>query len=507
MRPTRLCLPDFAGRPFSLATGPQSWQQIRQGGKDLLLLGLGPEAAWELPFARKAIEEGGQIYWLEAPEVAPRLEQFRNATLPPSLAGCWRQIGENEIPVCARDASVYFYSPGLRLAPRFWSPILAKIGAAMQRCAPTRAAHAWLPGNSSQLLHQELATALLKSGYSRVLSALPKPDAEHLVEAFDNSLPGLAISVNFRGLDPEGRIFGLCRELGIPLAIWLVDNPWNLLQAIPLPWWQEANLFVTDASYIAGLKAYGAKNVWLLPLAAGLDRQDQCARSGPPVFVGRSAFPDKKKFFAGLHPETSLVEQEASLNGGKPDFHWWQARYQTTLWPGKESRLVAAGADAASTRRKALWLKAALPHGIRIIGDQGWQEYLPQTRILSPVDYYGGLARIYADASCVLNVTSLLLPHSLNQRHFDVWATGGILFTDFTSGLEIFPKELVEPVVLRAPDEFPEKLASLGQKPAFWNELALEWRHCIAQKHSYEQRIQEIRRRLSLAGPESGKFY
>lgn len=498
-RPERLRLPDFAGRLFSLATGPQSWQQIRQGGKDLLLLGLGPEAVWELPFAQDALEAGGQIYWLETPGLLPHFEKFRNADPPASINGRWHRIVEKDAIRLAQSASVYFYSPGLRIEPNFWSSLLAKIEAVTLRGRATHRSHAWLPGNSGQLMHHELAAALKNCGYSRILSHQPKTDASQWIAAFDQNLPGLAISVNFRGLDSGGRIFGLCRELDIPLAIWLVDNPWNLLQAIPLPWWQDANLFVTDPSYIEGLKEYGAKNVWHLPLAAGLSTQEKGTRSGAPVFVGRSAFPDRENFFAGVHPDQGVLEQGFRLNGCRPDFHWWQAHYQTALWPGKASRLAAAGADEASARRRAQWLSVALPHGLQVIGDDGWRRYLPDARILPQVDYYGALARIYAGASCVLNVTSLLLPQSLNQRHFDVWAAGGILLTDYTADLEIFPADIVEPVILREPGQFPEKLASIRQKPAFWNDLAREWQECIGEKHGYEQRITEIKRILAVA--------
>ena len=55
--------------------------------------------------------------------------------------------------------------------------------------------------------------------------------------------------------------------MGIPVALWFVDNPWHVLSGVRLPWWQHAHIYVTDASFVDGLKAQGAERVCHLPLA------------------------------------------------------------------------------------------------------------------------------------------------------------------------------------------------------------------------------------------------
>ncbi|MBD5553471.1 MAG: glycosyltransferase [Desulfovibrio sp.] len=490
-RPSRKRCPDFAGRLISLPEEPENWQQLTAGADGIVLLGLGPGDPQNLPFIKAA---GGQkIFWLESPQGAA------DAPLAPAD---WVALAPGQAASAMAGRSVYFYRPGLRLAPDFWAPLLARaaIGSAP---AATRPGLVWLPGNDRQLLHAELRAGLRELGYGSIAERSLPPD--EWLASFGSHKPELALSVNFRGLDPEGRIFGFCRELDIPLAIWLVDNPWNLLTGIPLPWWRQARLFVTDASFIADLKRYGAKNARYLPLAAaqhmfGARPQREVAE---PAFIGRSAFPGRERFFAAVKQEAGLLAQaEAEMRAGKlPDFHWWQNRLDLPLWPGSQVRQISQGADICSGSRRAHWAAQGLAAGLSIIGDAGWRELLPGARILPPVDYYAQLPEIYARHACILNVTSLLLPGSLNQRHFDVWAAGGFLLTDGTAGLALFPDELTDKVTLAAPGEFGERLAFFQQRPALKAELGHAWRECLLAGHTYRHRLCALAAELGIRLP------
>lgn len=468
---------------------PENWKLLSNGSGPVILLGLGPGDPHDLPFVREAEATGKQIFWLETSD-----------SIVKKLPQSWHKADYTDISGLAPLGSVYFYGPGLRLAPDFWGPLLARISLEVNKPQIRSGKKlAWLPGNDSQLLHRDLHETLSFSGYEVIESLCTASDARTLFRIWHDSLPDLAISVNFRGLDSEGYIFELCHALALPLAIWLVDNPWNLLSGIALPWWKRANLFVTDASFIEPLKAAGAKNVWYLPLAASphmVNCQQTFANKSAPVFVGSSAFAKKRKFFSGVEIAPDLRAKAAHL-AGLPDFHWWQQQYKAQLWPGKGARLPAFGADEFSALRRASFVREASKYGINIIGDTGWHEILPEIKVLPAVDYYGGLAEIYAQAECVLNVTSLLLPQSLNQRHFDVWAAGGFLFTDYTKGLEIFPSELVKPLLLKNPDDFAARLDWLRTNSNESEALAKEWRSIIVDKHTYEQRLKEIKDKLA----------
>lgn len=494
MRPQRFMGRDFAGRPITLAAEPQNWQLVHGSGNcpHAIVLDTGPAAPVFLA------EKYEQISFLNAQDGLQRKDIPEN----------WQECGLEDVIRNKDHCDIFLYRQAEKLAPDFWAPLLAQLEIVSIPTLAKRHRAVWLPGQPDQLLHLDILRALENSGFPKIYQGLPTPGVQSLKHVWQENTPEFAISVNFRGLDAAGRIFGLCQALEVPVAIWLVDNPWNLLSGISLPWWKKANLFVTDASFIEPLKDAGAKHVYHLPLAASfhmLRNFDGKWQKGP-LFVGRSAFPGKERFFAGITPPAHLLKEAEKLAGAhlRPDFHWWAARQGVKLWPGKDGRKPACGAEWCSAKNRAAWLQGS---GIkRIIGDDGWKKYLPNADIQAPVDYYGSLPELYAQAEAVLNVTSWLLPQSLNQRHFDVWAAGGFLLTDYTKGLEIFPAELVQTTVLESPVEFGPKLQWLAHNPQKKRDLAQAWHNLIKSSHLYEHRILEIMRILNLTPPRDDRI-
>ncbi|MDR3357848.1 MAG: DUF3880 domain-containing protein [Desulfovibrio sp.] len=531
----RIRLRDFAGRPVSLPDDPQAWtdgedhwpqatpEEAKSGS--VLLLGLGPGRPENLPFTR-----GKRVFWLDEPRVLRRL----NATRPPGgIPENWQKVNVRQALELAPCCRIHEYRLNRRLAPRFWGPLLGRIaagragvgkssgreakdGAALHstsraRDGEGRQGTVLLTGTDRLLLHQELARALRGAGFGVLEPPLwfDGKKSRHTLTVWEKAIaryrPLLALSVNLRGLDPEGDIFWLCRALDVAVAIWCVDNPWHLLSSLPLPWWKEAALFVTDAGFVQPLQNAGARTVRHLPLAVAphMWRQDSELRCGhlpqTPLFVGHSAFPGQSRFFAAARvPQSTLTramrEQSADNRvdspADGPQFHWWLETLRLSPWPGQAVRRAGLGADICSRARRARWIAAALPAGLRLIGDDGWRNFFPGIEILPPVDYYAALPSRYT-RSAVLNVTSLLLPHSLSQRHFDVWAAGGLLLTDATPGLDIFPPELTRSVVLEGPEDFAPRLASLLADPGT-RRLRAQWRDVLRSEHCYEHRVARI---------------
>lgn len=528
--PHRACLPDFAGRSVSLPEDAQAWA-VSGEGPCALLLGLGPGRVRDLPFTRRR----ARVYWLDEPLTRRRLQALRPAGEREPLPAHWREVEPDQAVELAPWCTRFFYRPGLRLAPEFWGPLLGRLDAALLAAGPSIVAGRnvqgcrgpiLLPGTDRQLLHQELRQALSLCGFAPIVERLPPwPASLHPPKSRSGAgaqqdgqgawegiwagrKPALLLSVNLRGLDPDGRLFYFCRALGVPVAIWFVDNPWHLLSALRLPWWREATLFVTDAGFIPGLKAAGAGQVFHLPLAVaphmwrgmqqrkGSSAESMCRE--PPLFVGRSAFPERDRFFAAARVPAELMAQARALLelppglAPMPDVHWWLQKLNVTPWPGHAARQAGLGAEQCSLANRARWLGAGAAAGLRVVGDDGWRDLLPGIELRPPVDYYTDLPRLYAAAEVVLNVTSLLLPQSLSQRHFDVWAAGGLLLSDPTPGLEIFPEELTQPMTLRGPQDLNRKLARLRADPARAQALRAAWRAHLGAEHGYEHRVARI---------------
>lgn len=485
-RPIRVRLPDFAGRPRALPDDLHAWERLANPPKPkaLLLLGGAAVPPANLPFALDAKKQGLAVYMLDS----PGMDGWQQ------LPQGWLRVGKEDALGLACSAAVWFYKPALALEPDFWGKFLAILE--INFASPPKAGKklVWLPGNDRALLHRELAEALRQRGAEIIVeNSPPGNDLISLRKFWDDILPALVLSVNFRGLDPEGRIFELCGALGVPLAIWLVDNPWNLLSRISLPWWRHANLFCTDASFARSLREGGAENVFFCPLAsAGHMWRDLGEGEAAPFFVGRAAFPGRDAFFRGISLPAELLREAENLPPNAPDWHWWRRKLEIAPWPGLAGRKISFGADLFSGRNRALWLEEGLRHGLEIRGDESWRELLPHASIRPPVDYYGSLPDLYRSSLATLNVTSLLLPGSLSQRHFDVWAAGGFLLSDDTKGLEIFPGELTMPIVVEKPDMLAEKLAWVAANPTQAAEVRQAWREELKKRHSYSHRLDFI---------------
>jgi len=499
IRPRRPRIVSSQGNTLTLNSGAQAFERLRAGNEAVLFMGLGPDLA----VLNDLVGARARVFWCEHPSFLEQMEALR-AGLPAQ----WQRVLPEDLASLPPQSDIFFYRQNTVLFPEFWGPLRARVlvrRPGLER--QPRAKSILLPGDDASLLTRELDAAFTAEGFA-VHRLHPAWTAEELPALLERERPALCLSVNLRGLDPDGGIFHLLRACEVPTAVWMVDNPWHLLSSLRSAWWTQAHICATDASFLPALQAAGAKNAFHLPLACSPEwaRAAQSSDAGPAnplVFVGRSAFPDRRRFFAAcrLPPETS-AEAQALLErpGPVPDFHWWMRRLGIqTPWPGNDVRRAGLGAEDCSLARRAQWLKAALPHGLTVYGDAAWRALLPERADLRPpVDYYAALPGIYAQARYSLNVTSLLLPAGLNQRHFDVWIAGGFLLTDAAPGLDIFPAELRRECVLSHPGQLKEALARLENDAALRAQLQAAWKDCLLARHSYRHRAQELCERLSV---------
>ena len=380
-----------------------------------------------------------------------------------------------------------------------------------------------LPGTEDHLLRKELAAAFTAVGCKAHIADPDKlHDPDHTMRLVDilDGTPSLLFSINASGLPPLHRTLDICSPSNCQVAIWFVDNPWNVLSGVKDPGWRDLPLFVTDKSFIDPLKANGAKNVHHLPLAASFEHfapnLERESAFPPPdslapfVFVGRSAFPGREAFFANIAmPADICKESERMLmQGERPDLIWWESRLGTRknlLWPGREARRPACGAEESNHMWRSLCLVAAAAAGrtrnavtgagepgLDIFGDLGWRTCLPPgIRLRQPVDYYARLPGIYRKTPYSLCLSSMQLPRGLNQRHFDIWAAGGFCLSDTNPGLELFPEELVRPICFKAPDHIGDVVEHI-EKLGIRSSLINDWQALLKEKHSYIHRVNSI---------------
>jgi len=476
--------------------------EIVPGGPDTTFLGLGPRPD-NLPGLFPNIKN---VRFVESPDMERQIEQWADKV----PAGFTRIEPKEFSPELAAGNTIIRYCPGLKAFPSFWGPLTART--AVSRMPLTgKSKVVWLPLGENDLLGKELTMAFEAKGY-RVRPVdreiLERSPGTELPELLKHETPELFFSVNFKGLEPFGLGFNILREAGVKVAIWMVDNPFNLLTSVKSGYWKDARLFVTDHSFIGPLIEIGARWTTHLPLAAC---PELFAKGGTLpdfahgiedklVFVGRSEFPKKNAFFAGLTPNHRLLDEAVNMldHGERPDFHWWQEHILAQPWPGNEVRHVSVGAEVAGYAWRVRCLATVGPNAI-IFGDDKWghiDEIAAQVRPL--LDYYAALPAVYRTASVSLNITGMQLPAGLTQRHFDVWCAGGFLISDANPGLRIFPDDLTNAVIFSKPNEIPQLFERFQHETTEKRDLREAWREIILREHTYHNRIATVLKTMGL---------
>ena len=481
-RPIRVKFKNELGSSTTLPDGEQ-YLRLLARGRDLLIINPGPRPDLCAPF-----QGDGQVFLVSVPEFDSQMPEAWHRAVPAH----WHRVTPEEAAGMLPGAGVLHYAPATRLLPAIYAPLLARIRPFPGPQAPRAL---WLPAPDKALVVPELEQAAREAGLRpRRLPATLAP--EDLASLLDREIPGLFLSVNFHGLDPWGQNQALLEAAGVPTAAWCVDNPLHLLTNQKTTLWKGLRLFVTDDWFLAPLRELGA-NPQHLPLGTGktfFAPAGTCPDGRDLTFVGRSSFPDKNRFFAAARIPEYLSEMARNLPGRQAHFGWWRDHLpQIRLWPGNDVRIPGLGAETAS----AAWRRSCLSclartEDLTIIGDEAWEKLVPGTKLRAPVDYYQGLADAYRGSSFTLNLTSLLLPNGLTQRHFDVWCCGGFLLTDKTPGLEIFPEELTRDVTFDTPEQAADALHALAAAPGRKEELRQAWQRLILAEHTYTARLQSL---------------
>lgn len=492
-RPTRPRIENEIGLVQTPPSGRTQHERLGKGDA-ILLIGIGPEPS----VIFDELAPGRAVYAIEAPLFKAQMPSQWNKAVSSHVQ--W--LEESEITEELLDrCEIWIYLPGARLFPSFYGPLAAKARVRKLLAVPAvKKRSVILPTANDALLAKEMTVAFQSAGFA-VHALPPKQIGTALPELLQHETPELFFSINFKGLDPHGEVFHLLEAAGIPVCAWCVDNPFHLLSGLRAPYWKRAMLAVTDASFIPALRQLGAHHVHHVPLAASpqlfTPRGAQSGLAERLAFVGRLEFPGRDKFFAGASiPDWQWRSAQLLLEqGGTPDFEWWVERLEIApLWPGNNVRRAGLGAENASRVRRIQSLTAAsssLP--VTVFGDGGWEEILSGTaEIRGPVDYYGALPDIYREAAWSLNVTSLLLPAGCTQRHFDVWIAGGLLLTDATPGLAIFPEELTREINYRSPAEIAPLAQRLAPGTQLRKDIQSAWQQEILANHTYERRVQAL---------------
>jgi spore maturation protein CgeB len=144
-------------------------------------------------------------------------------------------------------------------------------------------------------------------------------------------------------------------------------------------------------------------------------------------------------------------------------------------------------------------IRGILPHAPLIVGDKGWKtQFAPSEtwHYHSELNYYFELPFFYPCAAINFNCTSKQMKGSVNQRVFDVPATGAFLLTDHREQMENLFEPGREIVCSHSPEEAGELAREYLARPEKRLAVAEAARERILGEHTYDHRVRTLVARM-----------
>lgn len=373
---------------------------------------------------------------------------------------------------------------------------------------------------SSYFLLGEIKTACERLGVPHLLVDLNAREvtAERFVtlirKACADFRPDVVLTVNHLGVDREGVLYALLREMGLPLVSWFVDNPEFILPIFPKPDPDLTLVLTWDADSLEAVRAHGFRHVFWLPLGADTERFRPGAA---PVDAAKGAQWRARVSFVGnsmLVKTMRRLEAARATPGLLGGFGELARGFGPSGERGVRAHIAAtrpdlmAELDALDVLRRTAYETAlvwqstlmyrlgcvarTLPHTPLIAGDPGWAELLKgrtDYRLTPEINYYEELPGFYPLSEVNFNCTSLQMKGAVNQRVFDVPAAGAFLLTDHRRQVERLFEPGTEVALYYSQDEIPGQLARYLADPALRARIAAAGRARVLAEHTYEHRL------------------
>jgi len=337
-----------------------------------------------------------------------------------------------------------------------------------------------------------------------------------LIGAIKTFRPDFALTVNHLGVDHEGLLTGVLSRLDIPLVSWFVDNPYLCLALYAKPAAKRTVILTWDADNLEPLRRSGFESVFWLPLAT--DEERFAPRPSAPEqhpwrarvsFVGNSmavktalrlryaeaspalcqAFPDLAREF-GEHPQWSV---RAFLDERRPDL---AADFSALAEPRRQLAFETAVIWESTRQYRKRCLERLMPFAPLIVGDEGWLATFPEEgrawRRLPELAYYDQLPGFYALSEVNFNATSLQMKGAVNQRVFDVPASGAFLLTDRRAQMDRLFEPGREVAVYDSPEEVPDLVRRYLDRPEERRSIVRAARERVLAEHTYVRRMAQL---------------
>jgi len=329
--------------------------------------------------------------------------------------------------------------------------------------------------------------------------------------------PDMIFTINGIGLDNDGIIVRICNLLKIPLICWYVDKPFYLDQ-----WTDDivqpfVFFFLFDASYVEGMKQKGTELAFHLPLATNpltfqniKLNQDEISRfSADVVFVGRSEIEKAKTYRQRVEKCFALfgIEQKIDLDKlvdvylddptlQPVDIFLTHISNLLCEQEAKDPLLISLFdnwlENEATVKHRKMYIEALNGIDYKVCGEDAWLDIVSKENFIPEVSYFKDLKKIYHTVKININISRPQVKTALNQRLFDVPASGGFLLTDYRKDLDRYFEVGKEIDCFRSPAELREKIGYYLCRPELRTRMKEAARKRVMKEHTYKNRMEEL---------------
>lgn len=332
--------------------------------------------------------------------------------------------------------------------------------------------------------------------------------------------PDFVFTINHLGVDREGVLIDLLKRLSLPLCSWFVDNPHLVLNAFGRVVSPETIILTWDTDNVASLREMGFKEVHYLPLGVDVERFALPAAAVPVRHPWRSrvSFVGNSMVYkvvtamrrSGMKGELTRDYREVAADFAAHDERS-VGKFIKERHPDKYSAIMSRDNSAedllnyevfltweATRQYRSGCVESILPFNPLIVGDKGWKLLFGKSghpwRYHAELNYYSDLPNFYPLSDINFNCTSKQMKGAVNQRVFDVPATGAFIITDWREQMEQLFVPEKEIVCYNSPAEAGELVRYYLDKPAERAGIALAARKRILAEHTYDHRLRRLLR-------------
>jgi spore maturation protein CgeB len=354
--------------------------------------------------------------------------------------------------------------------------------------------------------------AIEMSGYEHLTLDVATGFDELHLRKIEKFKPDYVLGYDFNGYiqTPEGYVL---QQLGLPLIALHYDNPFytidDRLDAELRKHPEHYYNFIWDRSYLDVYQKEGYKNgfpiflatdpAWFYPqIVETTNSYSFVGEIRLKTEIGKNQSPVVKDFITTAidlkikHPAVSLSKICRELMD-HPLYAEIKNAHKNN--PGIFWKLHYLMHESGSSHYRYSVLNRMNSGEIHIYGTDNWSKI--NIVCHDKVNYGVDLSKVYQRHAVNINLSSLQLETSVNNRVFDVFASNAFLLSDYKQDLEFLFPEYWKFISFFISDELEDKCQYYQTHESERRALTYELHKQVLEKHTYHQRLQQILRTIA----------